>query len=205
MNDSRRACFLCDPDPDLVYLRTPTVFAMLGHGPIGEGYSLVATVKHEPSMLDLDHDDGTAADALTWAVRERLGELYGPAVVTEHGRVAPCVARALDTHEPHCLHAHRLVFPGRDYLDVRALAPAYGWETFESYTELRRRDPLPGQYLACEQADGRVDIAAVTGPLERQFFRTLVARAAGVDDRADWRRDRGDGVIAAARQRLGVA
>jgi hypothetical protein len=204
INDGRPDCFLCAPEPGLVYLRTATAFAMLAHGPIKEGYSLVATVAHDPSMLDLDPTDAAAVDDLTRTVRERLHDVYGPAVVTEHGRVAPCVAQPTQAYEPHCLHAHRLVFPGRDVLDVRALAPFYRWETFASYAELRRHGAPPGQYLACEQADGRVDIAAVTRPLARQFFRRLVAYDAGLPQLADWHRNRGDDLIASALRRLGM-
>jgi hypothetical protein len=88
-------------------MRSDEFFAMLGHGPIGEGYSIIATVEHEPSMLDLDAAVTQRAEEFTQAVRERLLPMYGSAVITEHGRVAPCVATQTRAHEPHCLHAHR--------------------------------------------------------------------------------------------------
>jgi hypothetical protein len=175
---------------------------MLGHGPIGEGYSLIASTEHERSMLDLDSATAANLEGLTHRVREILGAEYGPCVITEHGRVPPCVGPAVRAYEPHCLHAHRLVFPGLERLDVRALAPRFAWQQFATFEEVRRHGRLAAQYLACEQADGTVDVAQVTGPIPRQVLRTIAAIAVGEPDLADWRRARGDGLIEAAQRRL---
>src|SRR3954471_17426921 len=93
-------CFLCEPDERLVYMRNDQFFAMLGFGPLGEGYSLIATVGHVPSMLDLDGEDVPALVDFTSEVRGRLAGLFGPALVTEHGRVAACVAPVARRYEP---------------------------------------------------------------------------------------------------------
>jgi hypothetical protein len=198
---ARPPCFLCSPDPSLVYAREDLFFAMLGWGPIGAGYSIIATVKHEPSMFDLATSDLAELDRFSAAVRERLRTDFGPTIMTEHGRVAPCVAKPIRAYEPHCLHAHRLVFCGHDHLDVHRLAPGYDWATFASIADARAADP-GGQYLCCQQADGTVELATVSGPLPRQFFRTVVAAAVGHPGLADWRERRGQGVIESARSVL---
>lgn len=177
---------------------------MLGHGPIVAGYSIIATVGHEPSMMDLDGAVARRLEDFTETVREQLRNPFGPAVITEHGRVAPCVATPTQAYEPHCLHAHRLVFPGLPDLDVETLAAGFKWRRYASFADLRDAADRPlGQYLACQPATGEAIVADVSGPLPRQFFRTLAAITAGHPELADWRRDRGDATIEAARKALG--
>lgn len=143
-------CFLCDPDASLVYLEKGPFFAMLGLGPIGEGYSLIATRQHVPSMMDLTPRETGELASFTEQVRARLRPLVGPGVITEHGRVAACVEAATATYEPHCLHAHRLVFPGLDQLDVAALSPSFEWTTWPSGAAAHRGFDWAGQYLYVE-------------------------------------------------------
>jgi diadenosine tetraphosphate (Ap4A) HIT family hydrolase len=204
-NTKRGDCFLCEPDPTLVFARTQNFFAMLGHGPIGEGYSLIASIEHEPSMLDVSLTLAREVEDFTHTVRERLAPHYGPALVTEHGRVAPCVATATAAYEPHCLHAHRLVFPGWDRLDIRALAPEFRWRKYPSFLVARENGAPSGQYLVCQHADETIDISQVPAGVPRQFFRSVVATAVGRPKLADWRRTRGETQIEAARHRLGLS
>lgn len=46
-------CFLCHLPERLVYDESDHFIAMLGLGPVIEGYSLIAAREHAPSMLDL--------------------------------------------------------------------------------------------------------------------------------------------------------
>jgi hypothetical protein len=174
---------------------------MLGWGPIGAGYSILATVEHQPSMFDLPAPELDELDRFSAEIRQRLLADFGPAVITEHGRVAPCVAAPTRAYEPHCLHAHRLIFCGHGRLEVRDFAPAFDWRTFDSLVAAQAADD-GGQYLCCEQADSTVELAPVRGPLPRQFFRRLMAAAVGRPELADWRRHRGQETIMAARRIL---
>jgi hypothetical protein len=197
-------CFLCSPDNDLVYLDDGEFFAMLGHGPIGEGYSIIATVEHEPSMLDLTPAGVARGEAFATAVRNLLEPLYGPAVVTEHGRVAPCVDATTRAHEPHCLHAHRLVFPGLVELPLVPLRRSEPWRDYPSFESLRVANDRPlGQYLSYQPPAGGVRVTDVVGPLQRQYFRAVAATVRRQPELADWRRVRGDATIDAARRALG--
>ena len=45
-------CFLCSPDPALVYASDGSGVALCGLGPLVAGYSLVATRKHVRSAAD---------------------------------------------------------------------------------------------------------------------------------------------------------
>lgn len=176
---------------------------MLGLGPIGEGFSLIATREHLPSMFDLDSEVAEELIEFTAEVRSRLEPLYGCAVVAEHGRVAPCVGPAIRRHEPHCLHAHRLVFPGQVSLDFSQVAPHMPRSEFDSYLAARREFVWPGQYLYAEQPDGHCEVGVVNGPLPRQFLRAVVASARGRPEIADWRSYPNHQTVKAARLALG--
>lgn len=180
-------CFLCDPDPNLVYEACEHFLALLGHGPIGEGYSLIATREHLASMLDLPAPLRGELQEFTRVVRARLGRFYGACVVTEHGRVPPCLDRLVRTYEPHCLHAHRLVFPGAPPIDLHRLLPVGEVHEFESADQALREYMSSGQYLYAENADGTTQIARVSGPFPRQFFRRVVAGSFGRPELSDWR------------------
>lgn len=194
-------CFLCAPDPDLVYAESPSFVAMLGLGPIGEGYSLIAAREHVPSMFDLDPESLLELNAFTKRVRARLRPHYGSALVTEHGRVAPCLSRLVRVHEPHCLHAHRLVFPGIDVFDLAGHAPWIEVSTFSDSSGAARAHPS-GQYLFAETEGGKSQVAIVSGPFPRQFFRRVVATDKGSQHLADWSMHPGWPLVHAARRRL---
>ncbi len=196
------SCFLCDPEPDLTWMESERFRAVLGLGPVGEGFSLIATREHLPSMFDLDSELAEELVEFTAEVRARLEPLYGSVVVTEHGRVAPCVGPMTRQHEPHCLHAHRLVFPGQDSLDLGRVAPRLPRKGFDGYPTARREFAWPGQYLYAEQPDGRCEVGMVNGPLPRQFLRAVVAFAQGRPELADWRRHPDHETVEAARLAL---
>jgi diadenosine tetraphosphate (Ap4A) HIT family hydrolase len=198
-------CFLCEPDEDLVYLREGAFFAMLGHGPIGKGYSLIATAEHVASMLDLDASQVRELALFTEHVRSVLRPHYGEAVITEHGRVAPCVGEVTRRYEPHCLHAHRLVFPGQSHIDLCVELPPQGVVTFANVGDAWAAFDWPGQYLYAERSDATCQIAAAPRRLPRQLFRTIMARRNGEPEFADWATyPRLEEVGAARRELLGA-
>ena len=185
---SSTACFLCSPLPELVYDESEYFLAMLGLGAIVPGYSLVASKEHIPSMLDLEADYVPDLLQFMARVRERLRETFGDATAAEHGRVAVCVAPATARYEPHCLHAHRLVFPGVSTFDVQATAPVFGWRAFPDFSSARAHWTDPAQYLYVEQPNGACHMATATRPLGRQFFRGVIAAQVSSPELADWRR-----------------
>jgi hypothetical protein len=198
-------CFLCEPAPDLVYAESENFFAMLGLGPISEGYSLIAARTHAPSMLDLPVAQRHELVGFTKRVRARLDAHYAPSTVTEHGRVPPCIDRHVRVHEPHCLHAHQLVFPGSLTLDLDQAVPALQVQRFESFLDAATSFRDPGQFLYAESPDGQCQLASVRGPFPRQFFRRLVAASAGSPRLANWRVHPRHELIAAARERIRLA
>jgi hypothetical protein len=197
-----KACFLCEPEPEWTWLESTNFRAVLGLGPIGMGYTLIATREHLPSMLDLESCMVAELTSFTANVRERLAALEGPAVVCEHGRVAPCIAPATRRHEPHCFHAHRLVFPGQVSLDLRAAAPRMRVLEYPSFDQVRGSDVGASQYVYAEQPDGSCQVGLVQGPLPRQFLRAIAAAQRGRHELADWRSSPRRHEVHAARRAL---
>lgn len=202
MNDYVEQCFLCDPDASLVFARGRVFYAMLGHGPIREGYSIIATTLHKRSMLDLSASEQSELLTFQERVQSILRPKFGPTVITEHGRVPVCTQTTSGGHEQHCLHAHRLVFTGFKSLQNIRHLPGVQW------TEMERDspgDPTSGHYLYYEDDDGHVEIGVPTGAIPRQLFRNLAALQAGSPELADWRTHKGQETIDAALRMLEIA
>jgi hypothetical protein len=127
---------------------------------------------------------------------------YGDVLVTEHGRVAPCVGAATRAYEPHCLHAHRLVFTGAPSIDFGAFFPGAELSAASTFERLAAAGLPPGQYLYAEDAASRCWVMIVDRPFPRQFFRRVIAAAVGEIETADWHRHPRRDVIEAASARL---
>lgn len=205
-NQQADECFLCEPDTSLVYLKEGPFFAMLGLGPIGTGYSVIATAAHVASMFDLDAEEGRLLTQFTARVRNLLSPHFGPCSLAEHGRIALCVSIATKAHEPHCLHAHRLVFPSLPNLPLRLAVPDLPVETFESFDDARMRQAFPErQYLYTEDADGSCEVCFPSRPIARQLLRQLaVALRKEARDVADWRTFPNHATIETAQKALGL-
>lgn len=179
---------------------------MLGLGAIVEGYSLIATRKHIRSMLDLSCSEAKDLLHFTAAVRPRLESAFGPVTIAEHGRVPPCESAAdPDGRDPHCFHAHRLVFPLdldlRDQLKSVALSLSEYSDFMAAWTSFT----WPDEYLYFERPDGSCALGAAPRPIARQFFRRMVASAIQRPELASWRAFPELPAIDSARRRLGLA
>lgn len=200
-----QSCFICNPDPRLIYAEHIGFFVMLGIGPIVEGYSLIATRAHIPSMLDLSAEEAENLNEFTQTVRERLRPHYGPIIITEHGRVPICEYLDSSGHEAHCFHAHRLVFPIS--MDLTDQLKDYGLavQEFRSFIEAWQTSAWKvGEYLYYERPDGSCLVAATPSRLPRQFFRYHVASIVGRPEFESWRKFPRLEVVDAAMCRLGI-
>jgi hypothetical protein len=199
---TRQECFLCAPNQDWVYLKDDKFFTMLGLGPLTEGYSLLATRSHTPSMLDLPHADAKLLCEFSELVRQHLRPHYGEVIITEHGRIPACVHRDKGPREAHCFHAHRLVFTADE--DLSGYLNGCGLEVneYSSFMDFRRRFDWQGEYLYYERADGTCLAAAAPYRLVRRFFRHKMAEHLGTPELADWTEFPRLKVVEAARSRL---
>jgi diadenosine tetraphosphate (Ap4A) HIT family hydrolase len=181
----RPECFLCDPDGSLVYAHSHSFFAMLGWGAVVEGYSLIATKEHIPSMFDIRDELVPELNDFTAAIRTRLARLYGPSVITEHGRIGLC--ELMSNHEPHCFHAHRLVFPVDVDLSSVFVDARLRGRTHQNFDAARRASRELNEYLYYERPDGVCAVADAQGCTQRQFFREAVASRLGRPELKSWR------------------
>src|SRR6266508_3237779 len=195
-------CFLCQPKKEWVYAKNENFFSMLGLGPIVEGYSLLATIGHTPSMLDLPLPAVKDLYDFTHHVRDVLRPHYGEAIITEHGRVAPCVDRDRGGQESHCFHAHRLIFPMDADLKESFVQHRLEVEEYSNFIECWKRFSWKGEYLYYERVDGTCLIAAAPLRLVRQFFRHKIANMIGCPDISSWSDYPRHKVVEAAIKRL---
>lgn len=201
MLGSQPACFLCDPDPALIYAASSNFVALLGLGPIVEGYSLIATKAHTMSMFDLADDLVAELTEFQVQVKRLLGDIWNDPVITEHGRVGLCEDVGT-LHEEHCYHAHQLVFPTNvDFSDCLAQS------TFElieadSFAVARSLGSHLTEYLYYQRPDNTVLIGHAQSEPERQFFRHALADKLGRPAWSSWATYPRHEVIESARRYL---
>jgi hypothetical protein len=181
-----KACFLCAPEADLIYASNTSAFALCGLGPIVPGYSLVATTRHTASAADAIAESSELPE-FAEQIREILASRHGNCFVTEHGRVPVCFDPS-GTSDPHCYHAHFLLFPGVP--DIVKAAKPY-------FAQIREANALKGalelaqqekEYFLISPSPTEAYIMSRPGRLIRQFARVLVADATGNRDLANWRK-----------------
>jgi len=183
--DPSKDCFLCEPDPALVYAADERCMALSGLGPIVNGYSVVATRRHIRSCADAAaRDDGIIQFA--GMVRSILDQKYGSCLLTEHGRMEVCKSSVAT--DVHCYHAHFLLFPGAPALEEKARAYFAQVSTFATLSEALFCAKSHGEYFLFSPEPRRSLVMTRPGRLIRQFARLLVAEAVGQPHMANWSR-----------------
>lgn len=178
-------CFLCRPGEHLVYAQDENCIALCGLGPIVPGYSVVGTKAHLASAADAIE---TVPSLIKFAedVRSALAAKYDTCLVTEHGRVPVCTD-AFGNSDPHCYHAHFLLFPGVP--DLSNGAAPYFAATQEAFC---MKDALKiglglKEYFLLSPNSGSFYVMSRPTRLVRQFARLLVADSVSTPELADWR------------------
>ena len=182
------ACFLCSPDPELVYFVDDIGFALCGLGPIVDGYSVVGTTQHVRSAEEAA-EGGLAPGFLTFAsdVRNRLISEYGSCLLTEHGRMPVCGTETGDA-DTHCYHAHFLMFPRVKSVDAEARTHFEQIVERSTLKDALRTASSSENYFLLSPAPDRFLVMTQPRREVRQFARFLVARSMGHPEDACWRR-----------------
>jgi hypothetical protein len=184
----RKACFLCEPDPSLIYASDAEFFAMCGYGPIVPGYSIIATKAHVRSCADLSHMEKGRLEIFLKSVSDLIS-IYGDSVITEHGRVPIC-DYLKDSADAHCYHAHILLFPGSPSILHSAEQATVCHGCRRSLPEaLSFAETLDHYVLIAEPTKSDFRVFGPPDPPTRQFARLLVATEMGRPQAADWRMD----------------
>jgi hypothetical protein len=182
-------CFLCSPDAKLIYFTNGAGFALCGLGPILPRYSLVASHDHIHSAADLDTSEMAGFVALTSRVRDKLAALHGSCLLTEHGRLPVCVAPGTSVGtDPHCYHAHFLLFPDAPEVEQQARRYFRRIEEASVLSDALVAARAHEEYFLCSPHPNRFLIMSRPGKLIRQFARLLVAESLGKPELANWRR-----------------
>lgn len=201
MINDKGGCFLCNPDTDLLYLSSTRFHAMLGIGPVVEGYTILSTKNHIRSMFDMPSDNIQEYYDFHRKVLELLSSLYGTVIITEHGRVPICDFYNLN-RESHCYHAHQLLFPiNIDLLPSLKQNFPKMVKTYCNFTEARQSRTSEGEYIYYEAPNG-ICYVAQNVKFARQYFRMLVAEKIGHIERVDWQNFKGLDLINSAREKL---
>src|SRR5208282_1634470 len=148
--------------------------------------SVLATKAHLASAADASRIV-PEFNVFAGRVRSILESAFGSCVLTEHGRIPVCVDVS-GTTDPHCYHAHFLLFPGVHNIEDRA--KEY-FATVESARSLADAMAIAGAHREYFLISGTCDSYQVLtrpGKLIRQFARVLVADALKVPVRANWRK-----------------
>jgi ATP adenylyltransferase len=184
-------CFFCDPDKDRVLYKTKHFYVLLGLGPIVEGYAILVAREHVRSMFDLPEELRDAYAAEKRRLKNLIKDVYGPSIVTEHGRVLACTVEDEEAHDLLCYHAHQLFFPVN--IDLSRLSNEGPFEKidfpgnslFDIDSSQLQDDE---EYLLFENSADQVFIHKVRGKCPRQYMRYLVARSQGQPELASWQR-----------------
>lgn len=180
-------CFLCKPDPALVYSRCEVGFALCGLGPLVDGYSVVGSVGHYRSVADIPEDELQRFGGFVSHLRAQLSEKYGSCLVTEHGRLPVC-DYAAGRAESHCYHAHFLFFPGAPDVEAEATRHFATVDTLPALHGALARARDSHEYFLLSPHPHKFSVMTGQQKLPRQFARTLVANAIDRPDHADWKR-----------------
>ncbi len=197
-------CFLCTPDTQLLFSESESFYAMLGLGPIVEGYSILASKLHIPSFFDLPDHLLDEFHKFRHDVMLTLTSTFVKPIITEHGRVAACDFYDRQQHQSHCYHAHQLLFPAAVDLESRLkhdfLSGVLEFPSFEHAHHYMSRERA--EYLYYEKPNSSCLIIPAPYKHIRQYFRLLVGESLGCPQRANWQRNPGWELIASARSRL---
>jgi hypothetical protein len=184
-------CFLCKPRKELVYASTDEGVALCGLGPLVPGYSIVATRAHLRSAADA-RKVAPSLSAFVSRVREVLVARFGRCVLSEHGRVPAC-ADISGTTDPHCYHAHFLLFPGSPNIEERAQKFFAASEFTSSLDDALTIAANWEEYFLISDAPNSFRVLTRPGKFIRQFARILVTDAMGLPStRANWRKHPND-------------
>jgi hypothetical protein len=182
----KELCFLCAPETDLIFAKVEFFFAILGLGAIVEGFSILATKAHIPSMFDLSINEAEGLSIFSQIVRHKMKPYYGEVIMTEHGRIPLCKTHDIKSPESHCFHAHRLIFPITIDLTNPIKQLGLRIKEYPNFIEAKKNFHWNGEYLYYERTDGSCVVAACHSRLHRQFFRYIIADHIGRPELANW-------------------
>ncbi|MBA2395003.1 MAG: hypothetical protein H0V70_19925 [Ktedonobacteraceae bacterium] len=183
-------CFFCDPEKDRILYTSKYFYVLLGLGPIIEGYVILVARPHIRSMFDMPAEMREAYKQEKQHLQTIINDVYGPSIVTEHGRIQACTTEDEEAHDLMCYHAHQLFFPKN--IDLGDLSKEGPFEkVFEGAGLLEMHSSAlqdDDEYLLYENSVGNTSVYKVRGKCPRQYLRYLVAYSIGQPELASWQK-----------------
>jgi diadenosine tetraphosphate (Ap4A) HIT family hydrolase len=178
---------LRDTLPSRTLCETGHFIVIASLGQITEGYLLILTKRHYPSMAHLPARYFPELEALQKQIRRALSDRYQPPVTFEHGPMPSHTISASPAEGGGaCVdHAHFHMVP----TDVEIHTPLkreYPCRQIKDYAELKEQADRNAPYFLVETREGdRLVFDAPNAP--SQYLRRLLAAGLGVPQRWNWR------------------
>jgi len=184
-----KTCFFCArPEPERVLYESEHFYVLLSLGPIVEGTALLVAKEHFRSMFDLPPNLSATYTAEKARLKQLINTVYGPCIITEHGRVQACLVEDEEAHDLLCYHAHQIFFPVSadlsNLFQEGPFEPVFQGHSLFDLPALAEED----EYLLFEDTSNRVFVNKVLGKCPRQYMRYLVARSVDRPELTSWAR-----------------
>lgn len=173
-------CPFCNYHPrNEIIWESENFFLVPSVGQITEGYLLLCTKKHYLGMADIPSEQFIELEAALLKIQTLAAGIYGPSIVWEHGS-AGC-AKAVGG----CLnHAHFNIFPINARKIIEKVSPEFKLKPIKNIPEIKN---ITGSYIFLKDSDEACYILTTDGVTPSQYFRQLVARELGREEKWDWR------------------
>lgn len=182
--------YLGDLLPSRTIFETEHFAVIASLGQIVEGYLLILSKEHYPSMAHIPEKYHSELASLHQSVRSILTKIYAPSITFEHGPM-PINSQVDSPAEGggSCVdHAHLHVLPFPFTVDhlIPVLKGQFSWRQIHYYNELKLQVESNTPYFFVETQDGSryVFDATVAQP---QYLRRVLASLTNAPERWNWR------------------
>jgi diadenosine tetraphosphate (Ap4A) HIT family hydrolase len=180
----QQGCVFCAPADELVVATAPNFGVCLDVAPLAAGHLILHSAEHHACSGEVPRELFAELKTVKQAAVSALRRRYGSVTLYEHGRAGHCLTDGPEHRLCHHFHLH-CVPTEVDVSDE--LATRFSSVQVSDYGQLTDLYEEYGDYLYVENADGEGVYFVVDRPIERHLLRTLISRAMGCPERADWK------------------
>lgn len=180
----QQGCVFCSTAPELELDRTERFALTFDVAPLTPGHLILHSQEHFACAGEVPEEYFDELESLRDRAARLLRELYGAVTFYEHGRAGHCLSDGPEHRLCHHFHLH--LVPG-DIEVSETLRSRFEHFTPAGVRGLVKLYEQYGDYLFLESDAGASWYFMVDHEIERHLLRTLIARAIGSQERADWR------------------
>lgn len=188
----RRGCVFCDPAPELVLDATGRFVLSFDVAPLTPGHLILHSREHHACAGEVPEEHFDELESLRERIARVVRQVFGSVTFYEHGRAGHCLSDGPEHRLCHHFHLH--IVPGDT--DVSGtLSARFEHLSPEELREVTKLYAEYGDYLYLETDAGKGYYFVVAEEIERHLLRTLISRALGHPERADWRQSPGPALL----------